>query len=263
MRVYKVTHANRRAVYGLIEKFMESCKVKRHVYKCNRQIIFPYLTDKQVKNAAFAIPVARTCYINGLRSGDVVTFYGGNRIVIKHPKAPEDILVRIVPKDEEVVNKFLSMLARPIPKIKPEFLFDRAIMTGNRKRYATTVPLRESVMINPEKIGKELKQLATAFDKAEVVEDFDDQSLYPSRLTRFEILSNLTVSELQGLLDEFMKMGLISLPTPPHPPLATTDFDGDYSPDVDDPAAELAAKVYAHTRHLSVSTSCEAMYLDD
>lgn len=263
MRVYKITHTNSLAVYGLIKKFMESCKTKRHVYKFNRQIVFPYLTDEQVKNAEFAIPVARTCKFNGLRSGDVVMFYGGNRIVIKHPHASEDRFVRIVPKDEEIVNKFLSMLARPVvPNIKQEFLFDQMIMTGSRKRYGSTVPLRESVQINPEKLGKELKQLVDVFDKAEQSKDFDDQSLYPSRLTSFEILSNLTVSELQELLDEFMKIGLISLPTPPHPSLTTMDFDGDYAPRNNDPRAELAAKVYAHT-HWSVPTSCEAMYLDD
>lgn len=217
MRVYKITHTNSPAVYGLIKKFMESCKTKRHVYKFNRQIVFPYLTDEQMKNAEFTIPVARTCKFNGLRSGDVVMFYGGNKIIIKHPHASDDRFVRIVPKDEGVVNKFLSIPARPVvPNIKQEFLFDQMSMTGGRKRYASTTPLRESVRINLERIGKELKQLADTFDKVEQLENFDDQRAYLSRLTNFEILSNLTASELQGLLDELMKVGLISLPTPPH-----------------------------------------------
>lgn len=142
MQVYRVTERNKNAVWGLIKKFFESCKTRKHTYKFNRTFIFPYLTSEQVKNAAFAFPVSTTCKFNGLRGGETVYFYGGNRIVVKgEHNQPLAEFTRIVPKDKELVDVFIESLSHPMPKISEEFIHKNVILTTVKKRYTSSIRL--------------------------------------------------------------------------------------------------------------------------
>lgn len=143
MQIYRVTKTNRRAVWGLIKKFLESCERKKHVYKFNRTFVFPYLTNEQIKNASFAFPANRTCKFNGLRGGETVYLYGGNKIVVKgEHNQPLAEFVRIVPSDESVVDKFIESLSHPMPTIPDEFIHKHLMITNNKKRYATRLPFK-------------------------------------------------------------------------------------------------------------------------
>ena len=62
-------------------------------------------------------------------------------------------------------------------------------MTNNKKRYASTVPLKDAQSIN---IGKSMQELAKL---SKDVEDIDKTSMYPVepiRLQAFPNLSNIT-----------------------------------------------------------------------
>lgn len=229
MRKYVVTKINRNAVNGLIQKFIKSCEKKQHVYKFNQQIIFPYLTDEQVKNAKFYIPVRRTCKFNGVRLGDVVTLYGGNRIDVKGRYGTVRF-IRIVPKNADIVARFLSTLAHPIPKIREEFLFDKVLISTNKKRYTSTVPVKESGIVNTEKLMQELKQLNSTVESENPSRD----AFSPIKFTE---VTKFTVSELYEFLNDLVKQGLI-LPTP---------------------VSRIGSAISTKT----VANSCEAMYLDN
>lgn len=130
MQIYNITKTNKDAIYGRIKKFWESCAKKNHCYKINGKLIFPFLTDEQIRNAQIFAPIRSTCKFNGLRHGDTVKFYGGNKIVVlgKHDKTE---FIRIIPKENIT---------------KPEFMFNRLIMTSAKKRYTTSVPIKEAVI---------------------------------------------------------------------------------------------------------------------
>lgn len=140
MQVYRVTDSNRRAVWGRIEMFMNSCREKKHSYRFNGTAVFPYLTNEQVKNAEFAFPVITTCKLNGLRSGDTVYLYGGNRIVVKGAhNQPIAEFVRIVPKDKRAPYMLIESLSHPMPKLPEEFMLKNVLSTNVRKRYSSSV----------------------------------------------------------------------------------------------------------------------------
>ena len=164
MQRYKVTAANKAALFGRIKKFWKSCAKNMHVYKFGREIVFPYLTDEQVKNALYAFPVKNTCKFNGLRCGDTVRFYGGNKIVVlgrRNEVVAE--FVRIVPNDETTVLRFIGSLSAPMStNIPAEFWFDRVIMSTAKKNYATLTPVKEANLTQPMQELKELSQKATS-----------------------------------------------------------------------------------------------------
>lgn len=142
MQVYRVTATNKRAVWGIIKKFLESCKKKRHIYKFNRTFVFPYLTDEQAKNAAFAFPATTTCKFNGIRIGDTVRLYGGNRIVVTGDhNQPMAEFVRIVPKSQELVDTFVERLSHPMPTLPEEFIHKNLMITTAKKRYVSPIRL--------------------------------------------------------------------------------------------------------------------------
>lgn len=251
MRKYVVTKINRNAVNGLIQKFIKSCERKQHVYKFNRQIVFPYLTDEQVKNAKFRLPVYRTCKFNGVRLGDTVTFCGGNRIEIKS-RYGTDRFTRIVPKNADMVAKFISLLSRPAPMVHPEFLFDHVLTINDKKRYADVVPLTDAQSLKIADIAatvfsdlgaaalasfphmvaaSNLERLEYDPKQSADVEDFDDSSIYPVRPIRLELNPpSLTVAETCHIIDQAMKLGLVRV-TP--------------------------------STHKTAASSCESMYLDN
>lgn len=143
MHVYKVTPNNRRAVYGLIKKFMDSCAIHKHIYRFNGLIVFPYLTDEHIKNGKFAIPFTNTCKFNGVRAGDTVAMYGGNRITIRgHNGNITGEFIRVVPKHGEDPNKLIELLSKPMSPLRNEFMFDRVCISKSKKTYTQAVMLK-------------------------------------------------------------------------------------------------------------------------
>ena len=173
MQVYKITQSNRNAVCGRIKKFWESCAKKKQCYKFNGQIIFPFLTEEQIKYAQRFAPIQATCRFNGLRHGDIVKFYGGNKIVILggHNQTIMARFIRIIPKNKTKAAAIINSLNRidtilqsldcinrnrryyrgdsiHQPIVKPEFMFDQFIMSSAKKRYIVGPSLKDRLSQN-------------------------------------------------------------------------------------------------------------------
>lgn len=144
MQSYKITSSNRNAVYGKIKKFWESCAKKNHCYKINGKLIFPFLTDEQIRDAQIFAPIKSTCKFNGPRHGDTVKFYGGNKIIVlgKHDKTE---FIRVVPK-EDITKTISGCITSAKHLLPPEFMFNRIIMTSAKKRYTTSIPIKEAAI---------------------------------------------------------------------------------------------------------------------
>lgn len=127
MQTYTVTRTNKMALMGRIKKFWESCANKNHCYKVNGKLIFPFLTDEQIKDAQIFAPIKSTCKFNGLRLGDTVRFYGGNRIIIlgKHDKTE---FIRVVPKGD-VTKTISGCITSAKHLLQPKSMYDRLITT--------------------------------------------------------------------------------------------------------------------------------------
>lgn len=144
MQTYNITKMNKDAIYGRIKKFWKSCAKKNHCYKVNGKLIFPFLTDEQIRDAQIFAPIRSTCKSNGLHHGDVVRFYGGNRIIVlgKHDKTE---FIRVVPK-EDITKTISGCITSTKHLLPPEFMFNRLVMSSTKKRYTTSIPIKEAAI---------------------------------------------------------------------------------------------------------------------